>query len=379
MGITLRKNDTNIASGDTLAMMIQKKGNKDNISKKSKNLIVNEIKRLIQANSKESLKLLNEGRLSLTSIGSDKIKCKLRKYFPNDIRKVNNNPITMEAKYIDDNIKTSRVEVVKKLTPRTIEKKSEEKVNNNIEVVDKKLNNQDIEETDPINIDVELQLKIALATNSSIKEVKQYVKLYLSEKEVEEDETQECLKHIDKLNKNQGSYIVKETIENVLKNISSNEKDPKWISRVFIERLKCELNRTEHHTHDKATSTTDLRNLEVDNILNEIRLNDERKLTTPMELKKIINEAVERRYLSEINLVEVKSLLRKMKRDEISEVYSSAIGYLKYGINFPVGSNDEKKINKIIHEIENPSVKHRILNFFIDMKFKILRIYNNLF
>lgn len=131
----------------------------------------------------------------------------------------------MEAKYIDDNIKTSRVEVVKKLTPRTIEKKSEEKVNNNIEVVDKKLNNQDIEETDPINIDVELQLKIALATNSSIKEVKQYVKLYLSEKEVEEDETQECLKHIDKLNKNQGSYIVKETIENVLKNISSNEKD----------------------------------------------------------------------------------------------------------------------------------------------------------
>ncbi|MBI6203753.1 hypothetical protein [Providencia rettgeri] len=98
-----------------------------------------------------------------------------------------------------------------------------------------------------------------------------------------------------------------------------------------------------------------------------------------MELKKIINEAVERRYLSEINLVEVKSLLRKMKRDEISEVYSSAIGYLKYGINFPVGSNDEKKINKIIHEIENPSVKHRILNFFIDMKFKILRIYNNLF
>ncbi len=63
-----------------------------------------------------------------------------------------------------------------------------------------------------------------------------------------------------------------------------------------------------------------------------------------MELKKIINEAVERRYLSEINLVEVKSLLRKMKRDEISEVYSSAIGYLKYGINFPVGSNDEKKL-----------------------------------
>ncbi|EOX9113739.1 hypothetical protein ACPW90_003565 [Providencia rettgeri] len=46
MGITLRKNDTNIASGDTLAMMIQKKGNKDNISKKSKNLIVNEIKKV---------------------------------------------------------------------------------------------------------------------------------------------------------------------------------------------------------------------------------------------------------------------------------------------------------------------------------------------
>lgn len=379
MGIILGKNDTRIVSSDTLAMMIQKKGNKDNISKKSKNLIVNEIKRLTQANSEESLNMLNEGRLSLASIDSDKVKRKLRKYFSNDINKLNNNPIAIEAKYIDGSIKTPPVEVEKKLTPKTIEKKSEEKVNNNIEVMDKQLNNQNIKETDPVNIDTELQLKITLATDSSVKEVTQYLMSYLSEKGVEKDEIKKCLKFIHKLNKSQGIYIVKETVENALKNISSNEKDSKCISHIFIEQLKYKLNGTERNTHDKATSTTDLINLDIDNILNDTRLSDKEKLTIPMELKEIIDEAVERNYLSKINVVEVKSLLRKMKKDETSEVYSSAIGYLKYGITFPIGSNGEKKINKIIHEVENPSVKHRILNFFMDMKYKILRLYNNLF
>ncbi|MEY0433582.1 hypothetical protein [Providencia huaxiensis] len=379
MRIILRKNDTNIVSSDTLAMMIQKKGNKDNISEKSKNLIVNEIKRLIQANSEESLKSLNEGRLSLASINSDKVKRKLRKYFPNDIRKINNNPIVKEANYIGGSIKTPAFEVEKKLTPKTIEKKSEEKINKNIEVVDKQLNNQNIKETDPGNMGTELQLKIALATDSSIKEVNQCVMSYLSEKGIEKDEIKECLKLIQKLNKSQGGYIVKETFENAFKSISPNEKDSKYISHIFIDQLKYKLSGAGKNTHDKATSTTDLTNLYIDNILNDTCLSDKVKLTIPMELKGIIDEAVERNYLSEINLVEVKSLLQKMKRDETSEAYSLAIGYLKYGINFPIGSNNEKKINKVIHEMESPSVKHRILNFFMDMKFKILRLYNNLF
>ncbi|EOV8088658.1 hypothetical protein ACOMXT_002487 [Providencia rettgeri] len=379
MRIILRKNDTNIVSSDTLAMMIQKKGNKDNISEKSKNLIVNEIKRLIQVNSEESLKSLNEGRLSLASINSDKVKRKLRKCFPNDIRKINNSPIVNKANYIDGSIKTPAVEVGGELTPKTIEKKSEEKINKNIEVVDKQLNNQNIKETDPGNMGTELQLKIALATDSSIKEVNQCVMSYLSEKGIEKDEIKECLKLIQKLNKSQGGYIVKETFENAFKSISSNEKDSKYISHIFIDQLKYKLSGAEKNTHDKATSTTDLKDLYIDNILNDICLSDKVKLTIPMELKGIIDEAVERNYLSEINLVEVKSLLQKMKRDETSEAYSLAIGYLKYGINFPIGSNNEKKINKVIHEMESPSVKHRILNFFMDMKFKILRLYNNLF
>ena len=379
MGITFRRNDTKIASSDTLAMMIQKKGNKDKISEKSKKLIVNEIKRLTQDNSEESLKMLNEGRLSLASIDSDEVKRKLRKYFSNDINKLNNNPIVIEAKYIDGSIKIPPVEVEKKLTPKTIEKKSEEKINSNIEVMDKQLNNQNIKETDTVNIDTELQLKITLATDSSIKEVTQYLMSYLSEKGVEKDEIKECLKFIHKLNKSQGNYIVKETVENALKNIASNEKDSKCISHIFIEQLKYKLNGTERNTHDKATSTTDLINLDIDNILNDTRLSDKEKLTIPMELKEIIDEAVGRNYLSKINVVEIKSLLQKMKKDETLEVYSSAIGYLKYGITFPIGSNGEKKIHKIIHEVENPSVKHRILNFFMDMKFKILRLYNNLF
>ncbi|HFF8524143.1 TPA: hypothetical protein ACGEYH_002906 [Providencia rettgeri] len=378
MGITLRKNDTNIASGDTLAMMIQKKENKNSISKDSKKLIANEVNRLIQANSEESLKLLNEGWLALARINSDNVKSKIRKCFPDDICKINNKPIAIESNS-RDSIKTQLVGLKKRLTPKTTEKKPEKKVKNNIKVVNKQLNNQEIKEIAPINIDVEFQLKITLATTSSIDDVKQGVRSYLLEKGVEEHGIKDCLKYIDELNKIKKDQAIKSAIENAITNTSSNEKDPKSISHIFIEQLKCELNGTEHRTHNKATSTSDLDMTNIDNILDETCSNDDKKLTIPIELTKIINEAVEREYLSEINLVEVKSLLRKMKRDETSEVYSSAIGYLKYGINFPIGSNNEKKINKVIHEVENPSVKYRILNFFIDMKFKMLRIYNNLF
>ncbi|MCL0011685.1 hypothetical protein MKU80_011650, partial [Providencia rettgeri] len=75
----------------------------------------------------------------------------------------------------------------------------------------------------------------------------------------------------------------------------------------------------------------------------------------------------------------VKSLLNKIKRNKVSDIYSSVRSYLRYGKIFPNGSDDDEKIEKIIHEIENPSVKHRILNFFMDMKFKILKLYNKLF
>ncbi|WP_272674738.1 MULTISPECIES: hypothetical protein [unclassified Providencia] len=359
------KNDTKIVSSDTLAMMIQKKANKDSITKKTKKTITDEIKRLIQTESEENSKMLCSSWLSLDKIKSYKVKQELMMCFPDNMIKVDNGHPTIESRKsnheVNEPIALSGEDNQKSNSSNGIEKGKPINLNDNY--------------LDSSSIDGELQLRISLNCDSSIKNLKESLIFYLVGKEITECKIKKITKLIDKLNKKQDLIVIKKRIAEALGITSLNDSNSEEIMNIFIDKLNDKISNVEFK--NKATSTTDLTEFHINNVLNYNKLMDDFKPEIPIELKADIDSAIEKN-----DFHRVKSLLNKIKRNKVSDIYSSVRSYLRYGKIFPNGSDDDEKIGKIekiIHEIENPSVKHRILNFFMDMKFKILKLYNKLF
>lgn len=450
MNFILKRNGPNIVIGDNLVQMIEKKNDNNTISDRTKKLIKNEIKRLKQTNSAESLDMLDKGRLALENIKSDKIKQNLRKYFSSDVIQVNNIPMTMSDKRLGDGINFQRFEtpvnlvskpnelnsecfktpseselsnqynldcefksfvnneksnslvsdgkkkelnqiLMKIINEKHIENKKEllmeyrkyisvlnmnldvkkslcdivdlyvqelESVNiNNIEVRSSDLNNQFD------TLDVEFQLRMILASDSSIDEIKECVISNLSSKGVSQNEIKKSINEIDKLNDKKGIDVVKDKLCGLLEKYSSNKKTSKNINDTFIEEIRYKHESIEFQ--DKATSITGL--------------NDKEKWEVPIDLKNTINEAFDRNYLSKINLFNIKSLLRDAYKSGESVEYSAMKGYLEYGVPFSNDDINAKKLKKIIREVESPSIRRKVLDFFSDIKSKAIKWYNNIF
>ncbi|MEX6182271.1 hypothetical protein AB6G20_01745 [Providencia hangzhouensis] len=119
-------------------------------------------------------------------------------------------------------------------------------------------------------------------------------------KEITECKIKKITKLIDELNKKQDLIVIKTRIAEAFGITSLNDSNPEEIVNIFIGKLNGKISNIEFK--NKATSTTNMMEFHIKNILNYNDLMDDFKPEIPIELKADIDSAIRKMIFIELNL-----------------------------------------------------------------------------